>query len=103
MSSSETTSVSQISHSLNEIKIESKEDNYRRDSFDNRFCDDLCEDILQYLPLKDRFRLQCVSKQFQTTVFQSIYELDLDERDGSVVQILYTLAERIQNSIVFTN
>ena len=27
------------------------EDNYRRDSFDDRFCDDLCEDILQYLLL----------------------------------------------------
>ena len=56
-------------------KFESKDDNYRRDSFDDRFCDDLCEDILQYLSLKDKLRLQCVSKQFQRTVFKRQYEL----------------------------
>ena len=48
---------------------------YRRDSFCDRFCDDLCEDILQYLSLKDKLRLQCVSKQFQRSVFQRQYEL----------------------------
>ena len=47
MSSSETTSVSQ--NSLNERNVDSKEDNYRRDSFEDRFCDDLSEVILQYL------------------------------------------------------
>ena len=71
MSSSETTSVSQNKHSLNERK----EDNYRRDSFEDRFCDDLCEEILQYLSLEDKLRLECVSKQFQRTVFQRQYEL----------------------------
>ena len=76
MSSSETTSVSQNNHSLNERK----EDNYRRDSFEDRFCDDLCEDILQYLSLEDKLRLQSVSKQFQRTVFQRQYELFVNVR-----------------------
>ena len=62
---------SQNSHSLNARK----EDNYRRDSFDDRFCDDLCEEILKYLSLEDKLRLECVSKQFQRTVFQRQYEL----------------------------
>ena len=31
-------------------------------SFSDRICDDLCEEILQYLPLEDKLRLQCVSK-----------------------------------------
>ena len=56
-------------------KFESKEDNYRRDSFCDRFCDDLCEDILQYLSLEDKLRLECVSKQFQRTVFKRQNEL----------------------------
>ena len=61
---------------LNEF--ESKEYNYRRDSFVDRFCDDLCENILQYLSLEDKLRLECVSKQFQRTVFQRQYELYLN-------------------------
>ena len=47
------------------------------DSFDDRFCDDLCEDILQYLPLKHKLRLECVSKQFQRTVFQKQFTITL--------------------------
>ena len=59
-------------------KFESKEDNYRRDSFDDRFCDDLCEEILQYLYLKDKLKLEGVSKQFQRTVFKRQYKLDIN-------------------------
>ena len=47
---------------------------YRRDSFSDRVCDDLSEVILQYLSLKDKLRLECVSKQFQRTVFQRNYD-----------------------------
>ena len=43
--------------------------NFRRDSFDQRICDDLSEVILQYLPIKDKFRFECVSKQFQRTLY----------------------------------
>ena len=73
MSSSETTIVSQ--NSLNERNVESKENNYRRDSFDDRFCDDLSEVILQFLPFGHKLRLEFVSKQFQRTVFKRQYEL----------------------------
>ena len=55
--------------SLSEEK--SIEVNYRRDSFSDRVCDDLCEIILQYLPPKDKLKLECVSKQFQRTAFLS--------------------------------
>src|ERR1700712_3011936 len=48
---------------------------YSRDSFRHRICDDLSEVILQYLSLEDKLRLQCVSKQFQRTIFQRHYEL----------------------------
>ena len=47
------------------------------DSFDDRFCDDLCEVILQYLPLKDKLSLECVSKQFRRTVFLKQNEIIL--------------------------
>ena len=51
-----------------------------RDSFDDRFCDDLCENILQYLPLEHKIRLECVSKQFQRTIFQRQNEIILQLR-----------------------
>ena len=51
------------------IEDQSTEDNYRRDSFSDRVFDDLCADILQFLSFEDRLRLECVSKQFQRTVF----------------------------------
>ena len=68
-------------------KFESKEDNYRRDSFCDRFCDDLCEDILQYLSLEDKLRKECVSKQFQRTVFKRQYELFVSMRGPDVHKI----------------
>ena len=94
---------SQNSHSFSDClvnKFESKEDNYRRDSFDDRFCDDLCEDILQYLSFEDKLRLQCVSKQFQRTVFQRQCELFinmsseshkmyLEDKQDSSVEIIH--------------
>ena len=64
-------------------KFESKEDNYRRDSFCDRFCDDLCEEILQYLSLEDKLRIQCVSKQFQRTVFKRQYELYIRAKNSN--------------------
>ena len=56
-------------------KFESKKDDYRRDSFSDCFCDDLSEVLFKFLSLEDKFRLECVSKQFQRTVFQRQYEL----------------------------
>ena len=86
-----------INDSLNSLSLnERKEDNYRRDSFDDRFCDDLCEDILQYLSLEDKLRLECVSKQFQRTVFQRQYKLNLKEAIFSMPQIFEALAKKFQ-------
>ena len=44
-------------------------------SFSDRICDDLCEEILQYLSLEDKLKLEGVSKQFQRTVLKKHYEL----------------------------
>ena len=57
-----------------------RSDSQNSDSFSDRFCDDLSEVILQYLSLEDKLRLQCVSKQFQRTVFQRHYELYINMR-----------------------
>ena len=48
-----------------------RSDTKMRQSFSERICDDLCEEILKYLPIKERFRLEGVSKQFQRTIFES--------------------------------
>ena len=47
-------------------------------SFSDRICDDLCEEILQYLSLEDKLKLEGVSKQFQRTIFQKHYELTIE-------------------------
>ena len=46
-----------------------------RQSFSDRICDDLCEEILQYLSLEDKLKLEGVSKQFQRTVLKKHNEL----------------------------
>lgn len=50
-----------------QIKCLTEERNRRlmRPSFGGHICDDLCEDIMDWLPLEDKFRLQLVSKQFR--------------------------------------
>ena len=55
-----------------------RSDSLRRQSFSDRVCDDLCEVILQFLPLKDKLKLECVSKQFQRTALVSQRSMDLD-------------------------
>ena len=61
----------------------------RSDSFDDRICNDLSEVILQYLPLKDKIRLECVSKQFQRTAFRRVYEFKLEELKRPTLQKLW--------------
>ena len=55
------------------------------DSFDDRFCDDLCEEILQYLPLNEKMRFECVSKQFQRTVFRRVHQFRLVEFETAFI------------------
>ncbi|CAG2103937.1 unnamed protein product [Medioppia subpectinata] len=52
---------------------------YAKDSMD-RFGDDMYGLILSYLSLEDRFRLECVSKQFQRTVFGSVVFIDINNQ-----------------------
>ena len=42
-----------------------------------RFGDDLTELILSYLTLEDKFRFECVSKQWKRCVFEKQFELDI--------------------------
>ena len=58
---------------LNEYRNESKKQ--KRQSFSERICDDLSEVLLQFLPFEAKLRFQCVSKQFQRTVFRRQNEL----------------------------
>ena len=53
---------------------------YRRDSFDDRICDDLCEDLLSYLPIEDKIRMQCVSKQFRRLLHRRQYDLTVSRQ-----------------------
>ncbi|CAG2103935.1 unnamed protein product [Medioppia subpectinata] len=67
-----------------EITDDGNEDNkqpqiYAKNSMD-RFGDDLCELLLSYLSFEDRFRLECVSKQFRRTVFVSVVDITLSDR-----------------------
>ncbi|CAG2102898.1 unnamed protein product [Medioppia subpectinata] len=68
-----------------ETTDDGNEDNYRqqsqiyaKDSLD-RFGDDFCALLLSYLSLEDRFRLECVSKQFQRTVFESVVDITFSD------------------------
>jgi len=48
------------------------------DSFDVRVWDDLSAELLQYLSIKDKIRLQSVSKQFQRTLFNRQHRIVID-------------------------
>ena len=57
--------------SLSKHQFTAKMDNKKnviKDSFGDRFCDDLTEVIISFLPIEDKFRLQCVSKQFRDLI-----------------------------------
>ena len=46
----------------------------------NRFGDDLTQELLQYLPLEQKFRLESVSKQWQRCLYQRVFTLTFDDR-----------------------
>ncbi|CAG2164372.1 unnamed protein product [Oppiella nova] len=45
----------------------------------DRFGDDLCEVLLSYLSIKDRFRYECVSKQWQRLIYTTVTDLKTSE------------------------
>jgi hypothetical protein len=61
------------------IKLENKSinKNYSKDSFD-RFGDDLCQLLLSYLSVEQKFRFECVSKQWKSLIFNKQQKLILD-------------------------
>ena len=60
---------------------------YDKDSFD-RYGDDLCELILSYLPLREKFGYQCVSQQWARTInLDRINNLVLNKNDSIGKQI----------------
>ena len=73
-------------------------DNTKRDSFDERICDDLSEVILQYLPIEVKFRFESVSKQFQRTIFEKQYKLKI--KDSTHLESILKKCPKI-NSIDF--
>ena len=46
----------------------------------DRFGDNLTEEVLQYLTLKGKIRLECVSKQWQRCVFRKQFVLEICKR-----------------------
>ncbi len=56
-----------------------------RQSFGELICDDVCEEILQYLPFNDKFRLECVSQQFQRTIFRRLFALITIYSDDDII------------------
>ena len=68
-------------------------------SFDDRVCDDLSEVLLQFLPLDDKQRLECVSKQFQRTVFQKQFSITL----YSSLQSNYKISKQTEDKVFDRN
>src|SRR4051812_36689546 len=64
-----------------------------RDSFDHRIDDDLFELILSYLPIEEKFKYECVSKRFQSLVFNGqrvLRILMFDHKDSLAIKKLVT-------------
>ncbi|CAG2102922.1 unnamed protein product [Medioppia subpectinata] len=93
-----------------ETTDEGNEDNrqqpqiYAKDSLD-RFGDDMFSIILSYLTIEDSFAYECVSKQFQRTVFDSVVDITLNDRFICKIsktisidtQLLATIAIKLSN------
>ncbi|CAG2172520.1 unnamed protein product [Oppiella nova] len=52
---------------------------YSKDSLD-RFGDDLCQHMLSFLSLEDRFRFECLSKQWQRCVYETQTRLTITRK-----------------------
>ncbi|CAG2167682.1 unnamed protein product, partial [Oppiella nova] len=52
---------------------------YAKDSLD-RFGDDLCQHLLSYLSFEDRFRYECLSKQWQRCVYETQTRLTITRK-----------------------
>ncbi|CAG2165920.1 unnamed protein product [Oppiella nova] len=74
---------------------------YAKDSLD-RFGDDMCEHILSYLTLEDRFRCECVSKQWQRFIYTTVRHITITKKMMTkVMPYLVVLKKCPHPSIVF--
>ena len=65
---------------------------YAKDSMD-RFGDDLTEEILQYMTLEDKIKLECVSKQWKRCVFQRQFVIEMNWYSSRRHNLLNKLAD----------
>jgi hypothetical protein len=68
---------------------------YFVNSFD-RFGDDLCELLLNYLPVIDKIRLECVSKQWKSLIFNRQQSLQISSNGLFNSVLVKTFNETIQ-------
>lgn len=75
------------------------ENRQRSDSYEQRVCDDLSEELLKYLSLEDRLRLECLSKQFQRTIYSRMKDIELHVIDCDNISLhnLATIVRRCRN------
>ena len=81
------------SMSCNELSL-------RRDSFSDRFCDDLSEVLLSFVSFEDKIQFECVSHQRQRLVFNKQYVLQdfqLTEMRFTSTQTLLRVLKRSQD------
>ena len=73
------------------LRSDAKERQRIRESFSHRVCDDFCEEILKFMSFEDKIRFECVSKQFQRSVFQRQYKLSIaiNENNGNYLSQMY--------------
>ena len=92
---------SYCSEKKNEISCEAK-NKYSKLSFD-RFGDDLTELIISYLPIKEKFRFECLSKRIQSLIFNKQAKLILtsDQTETNRIRIRNTI--RVNNPMIGIN
>ncbi|CAG2173252.1 unnamed protein product [Oppiella nova] len=81
------------SHTMNAQKV------YPKDSLD-RLGDDLCQHLLSFLSLEDRFRCECVSKQWQRVIYKTQHELIVTEdfvKLRAIEKSFSTILKKCQN------
>jgi hypothetical protein len=72
--------------------------NFDLDSFE-RFCDDLCELLLSFLPISDKIKFECVSKQWNRLIFNRKQKLIITYSEDNKYTIKRICYERKPSDI----
>jgi hypothetical protein len=75
--------------------------NFDLDSFE-RFCDDLCQVLLSFLPISDKIKFECVSKQWKRLVFNRKQKLIITYSEDNKYVIKRICYEREPTDISLT-